>query len=79
MFLITIEEINGEYEYTHHLLEPTMDGKSDRKLLENFYGDESITEKGLKGFYWVWGEVLARVQSIKPLTDDEAATLIKFI
>jgi len=30
MFLITIEEINGDFEYTHHMLEPTMDGKSDR-------------------------------------------------
>mgnify|MGYP005994690097 CR=1 FL=1 len=79
MFLITIDERNGEFEYTHHMLVPTMEDSSDKKLIEDFYGEASVTEEDLKGFYWVWGELLARVQSIKPLTDDEAVTLIKFL
>ena len=79
MFLVTIDERNGMFEYTHHMLVPTMEDSSDKKLIEDFYGEGSVTEEDFKGFYWVWGEVLARVQSIEPLTDDEAATLIKFI
>ena len=79
MFLVTIEEINGDFEYTHHMLLPIVDGSSDKELIEDFYGDGSVTEKDLKGFYWIWGDVLARVKSTQSLTDDEAATLIKFI
>jgi hypothetical protein len=80
MFLVTVDERNGEFEYTHHMLLPTVDGISDKELIEDFYGEGSTKAwEAPKGFYWVFGEVLARVQSIKPLTDDEAATLIKFI
>ena len=79
MFLVTIDERNGEFEYTHHMLLPTVDGISDKELIEDFYEEAILTWKAPKGFYWVFGEVLARVQSIKPLTDDEAATLIKFL
>jgi len=79
MFLITIEEINSEFEYTHHMLLPIVDGSSDKELIEDFYGEGSVTGEDRKRFYWVWGDVLARVKSTQSLTDDEAATLIKFI
>lgn len=83
MFLITIEEINSEFEYIHHMLLPIVDGSSDKELIEDFYGEGSVGDdvahQYRKGFYWVWGDVLARVKSTQSLTDDEAATLIKFL
>ena len=83
MFLVTIEEINGEFEYTHHMLVATADGISNKELIADFYGEGAISDdvahQYRKGFHWVWGELLARVQSIKSLTEDEAATLMKFL
>ena len=80
MFLITIEEVNGDFEYTHHMLVPTLEDTSDKEILSDFYGDGDVEEGSLKeGFYWVRGELAARVKSTQPLTDDEAVTLIKFI
>jgi len=95
MFLVTIEERNGEFEYTHHMLMPSLpkpndlaDVINDKPMLEDFYGEDSVGEEDVKGFYWLWGEqyrtvpskrLLARVVSIQSLTDDEAATLVKFL
>ena len=83
MFLVTIEEINGEFEYTHHMLAATADGISNKELLEDFYGEgavgDDVAHQYRKGFHWVWGELLARVKSTQPLTDAETATLAKFL
>ena len=83
MFLLTIEEINGEFEYFHHMLLSTIDGISDKELIEDFYGEGAVGDDAAhqyrKGFYWVWGDLLACVQSIKSLTEDESPTLMKFL
>jgi hypothetical protein len=80
MFLITIVEKNGEFEYTHHMLVPTLEGTSNKELISQFYGDDDVDEEfQVGGYYWVWGELLARVKSTQTLTDDEAVTLIKFL
>ena len=84
MFLVTIDERNGEFEYTHHMLVPSLIDFVDTQALEDFYGEGSVygggeVDEAPKGFYWVWGELLARVRSTQPLTEDEAATLMKFL
>ena len=84
MFLVTIDERNGEFEYTHHMLVPSLIDFVDTQALEDFYGEGSVygggeVDEAPKGFYWVWGELLARVRSTQPLTEDEAVILSRYL
>ena len=79
MFLVTIDERNGEFEYTHFMLVPSLIDFVDTQALEDFYGEGSVGDEEIKGFYWIYGERIAHVASTQPLTDDEAATLRKFL
>ena len=92
MFLVTIDERNGEFEYTHLMLVPSLVDFVDTQVLEDFYGEGSVAnatwrrqiatadgDEEIKGFYWIYGERIARVASTQPLTDDETITLRKFL
>lgn len=75
MYLINIQEANGEYEYDHKWL--VVDKKTEREILEDFYGESSVGEEFNKAF-WIHGEILAFVSEVQEVTEEEAIVLKKF-
>lgn len=75
MYLINIQEANGEYEYNHKWL--VSDKKTERELLEDFYGENSVGEEENEAF-WIHGQILAFVSEVQDVSEEEAIVLKKF-
>ena len=75
MFLVTIQEANGEYEYEHKWL--VSEDKEERQTLEDFYGEDSVCEEFNRAF-WIHDQLLAFVSHTQEVTEEEAIVLRKF-
>ena len=67
-YLVTFEVRDGEREYLHRSIYPA-DAKdmSDKELIAEEWAEENPEDDDYKGFHWVYGEILVRVYSKKPM------------
>ena len=82
MVLIRYRTVNGEDEYEwYSVREGTVEDAievGDRKLLQDFYGDDFEFEDELKeGVFW-YGEKAVLIDAITPITKQESEVLSKF-
>jgi len=67
-YLVTFEVKDGEREYFHRSIYPA-DAKdmSDKELIAEEWAEEDPEDYDYKGFHWVYGEILVRVDSKKSM------------
>ena len=80
MVLIRYRTVNGEDEYEwYSVREETVEDAEklgDRKLLQDFYGDD-FEDELKEGVFW-YGEKAVLIDAITPITKQEAEVLSKF-